>query len=815
MVDHPTAAARLPPGGAAPNPAASIRKDTSANVQPTDAGRPRACAAAPDRQLATSRKGGEATADVGRYADRIRAEQFAMAARPALTTTFINALNGGIITYAFWSPASAHALGIWCCVNLGFSLLVLADQHFFMRRWAPDPTWPLRIVMIRSVLLGWIWGVLPWLLLPVRSPEGMLAIGIIIAGMIAGGVTRLAIIPSAALLFLWSLVGLACAAIIDRYGAEAIYPVILLLTLAAFLTKYVQSYSTDIFASWTRKYAVEEANDTIALLLSDFQDNASDWLWETDASGNLRNVSARFRQVAGKAPPLEASKFSDLLKDAPAAFHAREAFRDVNVTLSADRKRHWRISGRPTRDAAGRFTGFRGIGSDVTDRVEAENRLAHLRDFDAVTGLANRKRFRDDVANALRSREPQSTLAVLSVETLQFKAISETVGPLAADALLIGIAERLAGCAGHGDIVARISSGKFALLRSTRRALRDISELAERIVSAFDDPIPVRGEPLSIGVRIGVALAAPDMTDPEALIRDAGIALSRSGIEDKLRVVFFEQGMDEKARRRLALEQRLSQAIANDELYLAYQPLLDPETGCVTGCEALLRWSNPESGPVSPAEFIPIAEESGLIVAIGEWVLKTAAHEAMKWPSDILVAVNLSPVQFRGHRVLGAVIAALKESHLPPGRLELEITESAFLATGETTINLLRDLKSLGAGIALDDFGTGYSSLSYLRKFPFDKIKIDKSFVDNIAADAGSAAIVKAIIDLCAALGMTTTAEGVERQDQLSLLMALGCKSIQGYIFSKPLPGSAIGDFIAQRNASHAARIDARAAGSA
>src|ERR1700735_5451722 len=175
MVDHPTAAASLPPGGAAPNPAASIRKDTSANVQPTDAGRPRACAAAPARQLATSRKGGEATADVGRYADRIRAEQFAMAARPALTTTFINALNGGIITYAFWSPASAHALGIWCCVNLGFSLLVLADQHFFMRRWAPDPTWPLRIVMVRSVMLGWIWGALPWILLPVRSPDGVVA----------------------------------------------------------------------------------------------------------------------------------------------------------------------------------------------------------------------------------------------------------------------------------------------------------------------------------------------------------------------------------------------------------------------------------------------------------------------------------------------------------------------------------------------------------------------------------------------------------------------------------------------------------------
>jgi EAL domain-containing protein (putative c-di-GMP-specific phosphodiesterase class I) len=383
---------------------------------------------------------------------------------------------------------------------------------------------------------------------------------------------------------------------------------------------------------------------------------------------------------------------------------------------------------------------------------------------------------------------------------------------LAADALLIGIAERLTRCAGDGDIVARISSGNFAILRATRRTLGDISALAERIISAFDDPIPVKGDPLSVGVRIGVALAKPEMKDPETLIRDAGIALSRSGVDNRPSVVFFEHGMDESARRRLALEQRLGHAIANNELSLSYQPLLNPETGRVTGCEALLRWSNPQTGPISPQEFIPIAEESGLIVAIGEWVLKTAAHEAMKWPSDVAVAVNLSSVQCRGPRLLSAVVSALEESRLPAGRLELEITESAFLGAGETTIGLLRDLKSLGARIALDDFGTGYSSLSYLRNFPFDKIKIDKSFVDNIAADPGSAAIVKAIVDLCVALGMTTTAEGVERQDQLSLLMALGCRSIQGYIFSKPLSGPSIEAFIEQRNTPHLTRVGARVA---
>jgi PAS domain-containing protein len=401
MVDDNIAAAGPGSCKAASNVCETHGKDVSTNLWPIGAARSVARSLVPKRQPQAPRKGADSATDRALYADRIRAEQFSMAARPAATTTFINGLNGGIITYAFWSPGSAHALGVWCCVNLGFSLLVLADQHFLIRRWAPDPTWPLRIVMIRSVLLAWIWGALPWILLPVRSPEGMLAVGVIIAGMIAGGVTRLAIMPTAALLFLWSLAALAGAAIFDRCGAASIYPVILLLTFAAFLTKYVQSYSSDIFASWARKYAVEEANETIALLLSDFQDNASDWLWETDAEGDLRNVSTRFGEVAGRTTGLNGSKFADLLTYAPPAFHDREAFRDVDVTLRADSKRHWRISGRPMRDAEGRFFGFRGVGSDVTDRVEAENRLAYLRDFDAVTGLANPKRFRDDVAKAL------------------------------------------------------------------------------------------------------------------------------------------------------------------------------------------------------------------------------------------------------------------------------------------------------------------------------------------------------------------------------------------------------------------------------
>lgn len=325
MVDDNISAADPASRKTASNVSETFQRDVSTNFWLIDAASRAARSVVPERQPHGSRKGVELATNYALYADRIRAEQFSMTARPAVTTTFINALNGGIITYAFWSPASAYPLGVWCCINLGFSLLVLADQHFLMRRWAPDPTWRLRIVMIRSVLLAWIWGALPWILLPVRSPEGMLAIGIIVAGMIAGGVTRLAIMPTAALLFLWSLTGLAGAAIVDRCGAASIYPVLLLLTFAAFLTKYVQSYSSDIFASWARKYAVEEANETIALLLSDFQDNASDWLWETDAGGDLRNVSTRFHEVAGKTANLNGSKFADLLTDVPAAFLDHEA----------------------------------------------------------------------------------------------------------------------------------------------------------------------------------------------------------------------------------------------------------------------------------------------------------------------------------------------------------------------------------------------------------------------------------------------------------------------------------------------------------
>jgi diguanylate cyclase (GGDEF)-like protein len=744
------------------------------------------------------------------HANRIMSEQFSMADGSAVATTFINALSTGLITYAFWSPASAQWLSIWLCANVGYSLLVLADTHSPTRRGKARLIWSMRMRVARAAFLGCLWGALPWMLLPAANPQTTLAIGIIIASMIASGVARLSIIPLAALLFLWSLAGLAGAAIFFRCGAGSIFIVGLLLCYAAFLTKHVRSYSADIFSGWSRKFAVEEANETIALLLSDFQDNASDWLWETDADGKLRNVSTRFREVAGEAPNLAGGKFVDLFVEAPSAFHAQAAFRDIDVTLRSDLNKHWRISGRPIRDAAGRCLGFRGVGSDTTDKFETEKRIAYLRDFDAVTGFVNRRRFREDVAGALKNDEMRPFVTVLSIETPQFKSISDTLGPLEADALLIGIAERLSRCIGEGDVIARTYGGKFNLLHTARRGLRDAADLGEKIVAAFDERITVKGAQLSVGVRVGIALATAEVTDPEVLIRNAGIALSRSGAENTPSVVFFEQGMDEAARRRLSLEQALRYAVANDEFYLVYQPLIDPETGRVRCCEALLRWSSSICGPVSPKEFIPIAEETGLIVAIGEWALKTATRQAMRWPSDILIAVNLSPVQFRSQRLLGAVVAALDETHLPPGRLELEITESTFLEAGETTMASLRDLKALGVKIALDDFGTGYSSLSYLRKFPFDKIKIDKSFVDNIVMDAGSAAIVKAIIDLCAALNMTTTAEGVEHEDQLAILVGLGCHSIQGYICSEPKLGPAIESFIEQRNPSNISRIGAR-----
>ena len=436
---------------------------------------------------------------------------------------------------------------------------------------------------------------------------------------------------------------------------------------------------------------------------------------------------------------------------------------------------------------------------DVTERKLAEARVAHMAHHDPLTDLANRVLFRERLAGALsRVARTKGIVAVLCVDLDRFKEVNDTLGHPVGDALLTAVAERLRACVRSSDTVSRFGGDEFAIVQDGVSDPKEVGALAARLLERINRPYRLDGRDVVVSASIGVAIAPNDAEDGDALLKHADTALYRAKADGRSNFRFFEAAMDSRLQSRRDLEVALRSALVNGELELHYQPLVDLHTNEVTGFEALLRWNHPERGAVSPGEFIPIAEESGLIGPLGEWVLHEACVEAATWPTDLTVAINLSPLQFSSGNLVAIVINALGSSGLAARRLELEITESVLLQENEHNLAALRQLHEIGARISLDDFGTGYSSLSYLRSFPFDKIKIDRSFVNEISDNADCRTIVRAIAELASGLRMVTTAEGVESIDQLERVRAEGCTEAQGFIFSQPMQSSKIRAFLAE-----------------
>ncbi|MDB5538566.1 MAG: diguanylate cyclase [Devosia sp.] len=426
---------------------------------------------------------------------------------------------------------------------------------------------------------------------------------------------------------------------------------------------------------------------------------------------------------------------------------------------------------------------------DVTERRKAQEQIAHLARHDTLTGLPNRMHFLEGMDAALGRLQGDETLAVLSIDLDDFKLVNDTLGHPAGDALLREVAERLNRCAGEHDLMARLGGDEFALLLFVREP-EDAAVGAQAILAALAAPFEIEGETVSIGASIGITIAPRDGRTADSLLQYADVALYRVKGDKGRDFRFFEPAMDEALRQRREMKRDLSLALSRGELSVAYQPQIDIGSNRLTGFEALLRWTSRAHGSVSPMVFIPLAEESGLIDTIGAFVLQEACAEAARWPENISLAVNLSPAQFRSHGVVRAVSDALQRTGLKPERLELEITESVLFDESAEGLAALAELHRMGIRVALDDFGTGYSSLSYLRRFPFDKIKIDRSFIADLPGADDSAAIVRAIIGLGRSLKTRVTAEGVETWEQLLMLRAEGCNEAQGYLFSRPLPQS-------------------------
>jgi diguanylate cyclase (GGDEF)-like protein len=552
-----------------------------------------------------------------------------------------------------------------------------------------------------------------------------------------------------------------------------------------------------------RRLSSEWQAEKARRFVAEFEQSGQGWFWETNAEGELLYVSDQLAEDLKRNPAeLLGTRFTDLLsvEDArsPEAlertlgFHlsARFPFSEVTVRANTEEEVWWTISGSPNFDEFGKFLGFRGIGTDLTEKKKSEAEISRLARYDSLTGLPNRALMRQTLEEALRNAERRRKgCSLFLIDLDRFKNVNDTLGHPIGDALLRQVAERLTSVIGESGQVGRLGGDEFKAVFPGVDEHRPLAELAERLIRTLSMPYMIEGHNVSIGASVGIAIAPPTGSCSDALVRNADLALYAAKADGRGTWKFFAPEMHSEARDRQILEQELRGAIGRGELAVYYQPTVNAITEEVVGFEALARWTHPVRGFIPPSTFIPLAEECGLILSIGEWVLRTACAEAARWPAHVKVAVNISPIQFAHASLPGLIINALKAADLDPERLELEITEGVFLADSASTDDMFAKLKQIGVRLALDDFGTGYSSLGYLRKAPFDKIKIDQSFVRGAATPGNrNAAIIRSIVTLAESLRMETTAEGAETHDELNLIRQLGCSQVQGYIFGKPAP---------------------------
>jgi diguanylate cyclase (GGDEF)-like protein/PAS domain S-box-containing protein len=546
-----------------------------------------------------------------------------------------------------------------------------------------------------------------------------------------------------------------------------------------------------------------------ARVLDEYDRAGIGWIWATDAAGNLIYLADKATEMLGVGTddligkPLDElfeidSSGSEEGNARPLRFQlkARQKIRDQIVRFSHSnsgqeaRQIWWSISGRAVCETTGEFAGYRGSASDVT--VKHERRLvdSKLADFDSLTGLANRHQMKRQLDGTLAAFKASGRpCALMMMDLDKFKRINDTLGHQAGDALLIEVAERLTNIAGDRAKIGRLGGDEFQIMIADEDDRGKLGKLANKIIQILSQPYTLdAGKRAIIGASVGIAVAPFDGATTEELIRSADLALyaSKNGGRGQFR--FYAAGLKDEEQERQSVLDDLREALEVGQLHLQYQPVVSIESGHVVGLEALMRWEHPERGYVSPDQFIPVAEDSDLINNLGEWALRTACEAAKKWPKSLRVAVNVSAVQFANPGLPNVVANALAHSGLEPDRLELELTESIFVGDNDDTEKMFAQLKGLGVRLVLDDFGTGYSSLSYLRAAPFDKIKVDKSFVDSCTQkDKNSAKIIAAIVGLSNALNMETTVEGVEAFDQLEVVKSHGAKLVQGFIYSRPL----------------------------
>jgi diguanylate cyclase (GGDEF)-like protein/PAS domain S-box-containing protein len=756
--------------------------------------------------------------DDGPQAGSFRARQLQAVLRLTPLAMLANLMNAALICNVFGASVPRVPL-------LGWALVVVVVSSYGMRPWRRwkrglmRPTASARAihrVTWHAAVLACLWAVLPIMLFKGASAEQQLVLATVMTGMICAGGFALATVPRAAAAFVLVL-GVATAGSLFAAALALALPMSgLLVVYCGIVLSSVWSSARDFITGLRAEASAEHQTQVVGLLLRDFEEHASDVLWEVDAEGRFCHVSMRL--VAAFGLPMERLASVQALRlvarmqprgergsDAPVLRQLRKnlaqqlPFRDLVVPIRAlGNRRWWSLSAKPLFGANGVCVGWRGVAADVTETQRATEQLTYLAHFDALTGLMNRHRFRIRVSELLAPHDGgEADCVVLLLDLDHFKTINDTLGHAAGDTLLQEMARRLCDALPPGAAVARLGGDEFAVALPGMHDEEAIATIARTLQQTLHAPCDLQGATVLVRSSIGIAMARGDGLEIDTLLNHADLALYAAKSDGRGKFCFFAPRMAAQTRRRISIESQLRGALARGEISVVFEPQVDLQRWQVTCFEALLRWNHPELDNVPPLEFIPVAEDSGLILELGDWVMRQACEQAAAWPDSVYVTVNVSAVQVMNDGLVERLRSILRETGLAPNRLELEITESTFLSETRSTLTVLHALHRMGVRIALDDFGTGYSSLAYLRSFPFHTLKIDSAFVRELMTRKDARAIVKTIIALAATLRMDTVAEGVEEPAQVNVLERYGCMAIQGHYMARPMAGDAVPDFLA------------------
>ena len=739
-------------------------------------------------------------------AGRIRAAQLHEVFRFTPLTMLVNVVNAGLVANTIADQVSHRAIALWMSAIL--AVVVFGSRAWYEgKRRAPRPRASeraFRRAAMHAGVLASLWAVVAVAWFPFVDAEAQLVLGTVVTGMLCAGGFVLATVPPASGAYIGVLSVGAFSALALSQSPYRLPMMGLLAAYGAIVYVSARATSRLFVDRLMAEYDLRERGQVIDLLLAEFDQNGSDWLFELDGDFTITEHSARFAEVsAARDGSLVGRPFLDLL-DAVSRQRLGERltsgnpFRDVEVAaIVAGETRWWSIGASPILDDQRAIAGWRGVGSDSTDVRRAREEIAWMAQTDILTGLRNRSAFRTRAAEALiESRRRGEAMAIACVDLDHFKTVNDTLGHPAGDDLLREVAAELRAIEGATIAVGRLGGDEFGILYWGSATAQEVQAHAESVIARVARAYTIQGTRVTVGASVGIAFGPEDGDTVDTLIRNADLALYRSKDNGRGTATRYSSLMLAEAEELRAIKEDLTLALVRNEFLLHYHPIIDLVTGHTVAFEALVRWQHPTRGLLAPDAFVPIAESSGLIAPLGDWIVREACEQAAHWPAHLHVAVNLSPAQLGRPSLLSTVRDALHSSGLPAHRLEFEITEALFLSHDAGTIKLLTDMRAMGIGIALDDFGTGFSSLNHLTTYPVTKIKIDRSFVAGGASIEHRGAIIEAVTLMAKRLGCVTTAEGVETGGALAWISSLGCTQAQGYLFAKPMPAEDIADFL-------------------